>query len=390
MPTSSNLSPSDLLLAYIAGDLDEIQETLLFSRLMESSDLRTEFRDYLAIDSLVRRDADTITLPAGLKAVTMGAVVAQAHKPTAWLWTHFRVSGVALLSAVLGCVLALVLQQPTALDSSTHTAQNNTDPVVQQYRAGEQQHTAPPTTSKHRTEYSETTTAAHTQSTHRRNGKQPATHADTLPATAAENAAVAIEYAHQAASPEPTLSLHSTADRQQHAIATLPTLLPALSTGLHIDVRGTALSAFQTTDIPSQSDPWFNNTSIGLRWQIGERHSIGVELGQEAFPQFYSGTDNGRSVYFEQRPVLLWAGGVYQYTADRIDALGGIRPFSRITAGGTVTGPIARAIAGLQYTPDARVSLWLGAEGSLLLYKFQDTWFSSQKAGLSYGISIVW
>lgn len=149
-------------------------------------------------------------------------------------------------------------------------------------------------------------------------------------------------------------------------------------------IRGiTALGLYPERQPAQGTQPWFNDMSIGALYQISPHHAIGAEAGQEMFPLYRS---NGTSSWME--PRLAWAGGVYRFETGGIESLGDLRPFLQTTLGGTRSGPIAKGIAGLTYTPDSRVDLSIGVEGTALLYQLQGSWYSTRKSGITYLMNV--
>jgi hypothetical protein len=65
-----------------------------------------------------------------------------------------------------------------------------------------------------------------------------------------------------------------------------------------------------------------------------------------------------------------------------------MHPYAQIQAGAAFNlGPLARAGVGVAVKPFEKISLLIGAEGSILAYKFQNKWFDTKKLGLTYGLS---
>jgi hypothetical protein len=159
--------------------------------------------------------------------------------------------------------------------------------------------------------------------------------------------------------------------------------------GYTVQVRSFAMRSFPTGRAPSQSAPLFENMSVGVLHALGDHDRVGVEVGQESFSQVFHGIDSGRSVRYEQNPILPWAGGVYQRRWGAIEGLGGIGPFLQLFGGGTRLGPLGRITLGIEYSPGDRVSFMLGADGSALLYRSEGLWYGTTKLGVSYGTSIT-
>jgi hypothetical protein len=141
--------------------------------------------------------------------------------------------------------------------------------------------------------------------------------------------------------------------------------------------------------IQSGSDPWFQNMSIALYYTPWENHWFGLETGQEAFAQHYQGSENGAPVRYEQNLMTGWLAASYQFRFTAFRFGGEWQPFVTADAGATFQfWPILRGTVGVAYRPLRNVALILGADGSFLEYPFQSTWFSTNKVGVTYGLSI--
>jgi hypothetical protein len=91
-------------------------------------------------------------------------------------------------------------------------------------------------------------------------------------------------------------------------------------------------------------------------------------------------------VRYEQNPLAYWATAVYQFNGDAL--LPHVHPFVQFQVGGAFQlGGLARATAGIKFKPFERIAIVMGAEGSMLLYRFQGSWFQTDKLGLTYGLA---
>ncbi|MGC8749001.1 MAG: hypothetical protein ACP5RR_09035 [Candidatus Kapaibacteriota bacterium] len=130
------------------------------------------------------------------------------------------------------------------------------------------------------------------------------------------------------------------------------------------------------------------NTGISIGYNLGPSTNIGFEFGQEKFAQKYSLTRYGETTYYKQNPLLFWYGFYFQQGIANLFRWEELKPIARIFLGGTPVGPLARGSVGLQYTPDERVSFYLGWEASILGYKVQDKIYQTKKSGLTYGVTV--
>lgn len=159
--------------------------------------------------------------------------------------------------------------------------------------------------------------------------------------------------------------------------------------GFSIEIRGINASSFPGTTIGPKSDPWMQNMAIGL-FYTGEHHDVGLEFGQEPFSQHYQGVEDGKPVYYQQNLMTPWLHATWRYRFTPITVLGGIEPYIML-GGGTsfFYWPMAKSGFGIMYMPDRRVRFHAGLEGSVLAFPYQDKWFTSRRAGMTYGVSIL-
>lgn len=130
------------------------------------------------------------------------------------------------------------------------------------------------------------------------------------------------------------------------------------------------------------------NVGISLGYNIATNTNIGLEFGQEKFAQKYTLKRDGEVTYYKQNPLLWWYGLYIQQSISNLFQFQDIKPMARIFLGGTPVGPLARGAVGLQYTPDERVTLFLGWEATYLGYKVQNTVYQTKKTGVTYGVSV--
>lgn len=163
----------------------------------------------------------------------------------------------------------------------------------------------------------------------------------------------------------------------------------AADQGISVEVRGITAASFPDPTIASRSTPWMENMAIAAYYG-GERHDIGVEFGQEAFSQHYGGVEQGKYVRYEQNLLTSWLLAGWRYRFRPLIALGGIEPYAGLGAGATFEGwPLLRGGVGIMYMPDQRVRFHLGLDGTIMTFPYQGRWFTSKRAGTTYGISVL-
>jgi hypothetical protein len=93
---------------------------------------------------------------------------------------------------------------------------------------------------------------------------------------------------------------------------------------------------------------------------------------------------NGDSLYlFQQQPALTYGGAFYRLS---LPVFSGVTPEMTLLLGGADLGPVLGGRLGVQLSPFERFSIVVGANGTLLAYRYKDKLFTSHSLGLSYGI----
>ncbi|MBR9977646.1 MAG: hypothetical protein KFH87_06110, partial [Bacteroidetes bacterium] len=97
-----------------------------------------------------------------------------------------------------------------------------------------------------------------------------------------------------------------------------------------------------------------------------------------------------RKVEYEQNLLTSWILAGYRHRFGPVRSLGSVEPYLSTGFGATVQAwPLMRAGVGIMYMPDRKVRFHLGIEGSVLAFPYQEKWFTSKRAGLTYGISLL-
>jgi hypothetical protein len=186
--------------------------------------------------------------------------------------------------------------------------------------------------------------------------------------------------------PMPGVHAHDAIDTRRY--------FPALDGGpglqfLSIEIRGVSAASFPAATIGTRSNPLMENMAAALYYS-NEQHDVGLEYGQEPFSQHYNGMEFGKPVRYEQNLLTSWLLAGYRYRFAPVPMLGSVEPYVTAGIGSTLQAwPIARAGAGLMYMPDRRVRFHIGLEGALLAFPYQENWFTSKRAGLTYCISVL-
>lgn len=161
-----------------------------------------------------------------------------------------------------------------------------------------------------------------------------------------------------------------------------------LPRGFTLAFTGLAKSSAPAVDLPTASDPIFNRMSVALGYEFDASSQIGITVGQEAFPQIYSGTEARRAVRYEQNLLTPWAAAWYRHTFGSL-LLADLHPWAELGAGSTREfWPLVRGGAGFAYDLHPMLRLQAGVDLGVLGYQFQQRWFTTRHIGVSYGFML--
>ena len=104
----------------------------------------------------------------------------------------------------------------------------------------------------------------------------------------------------------------------------------------------TASSSDATENLPSAQEPLFINQGIALIYKLDDNNSIGIEVGQEHFLQQFTRKIGEQEYTYTQNPVLFWYGGFYKLSLPSLGYKNIIVPYTQVFAGGTTAGFLGR------------------------------------------------
>lgn len=429
MPEPDETNTESMLQEYLDGELPEPHEEQLFSALSQRGDLRMQMREQLAIRSAIHADRTALTPPLDVTRSLFTQLGFTAPIATATISTA---SHVAFLSFVkrfwvpMAAVVAIGIisyqfamkdadvpsaSEPvnvtaaendgTSRDASEHMAANNTTSTTQ--AASPETERAAETTSGRAIAVAAAGKASRSGAAGSERG---AGSADATANFAGSIAAIVPPaVAQEQTIPPQTIDIAGIADLDARGII-LPDLPPpgapeiravrvrqlpyppVYPLPMRMQIRHASWASSPSTGVASQTNPFFENTSLALLHDISDRHAVGLEVGVEAFPQRFDGMESGLRVHYEQNPVEYWMGATYQYTAGSV-LFDGLHPYLQAGAGGAIEiGPYVKGAIGLRYAIVPGLSALVAAEGTLVGYRFQNAWFTTKKLGVTYGLSI--
>jgi hypothetical protein len=413
-----NFSPSELLSAYLDGELSPQSEKLLFEKLAQSDELRTEMRDFLAIHKEIENGAMYYP-PAALKTAAMAKAGLESAGAFAGALPLLKSALVPVVSALTGVVLTVLVMTNLAQDDSelaalknenallksengllkTNIAQSNNTIELQKLEANIASEESAELQKILAKNEQELIAEKYKTQVFKRQAEQQLAALEKVLKTgptaeipeseAFKNITVLASNSLKSDERTPLKDLLKDVEES----VTRPAILDEMSTektswleNINFEMRGFSLANFPQPRTLPQSDPIFKNMAIGAYYRVNNTHAFGGEFGQEAFSQRFSEIEADSVVNWQQYLVLPWAGLSYRYTPDI--SFKNIRPMVGIFAGGSEGGPVTRAILGVQIFPENPVSMTIGGEAAAFAYQFKGKWFVSPKLGLTYGVSV--
>ncbi len=125
----------------------------------------------------------------------------------------------------------------------------------------------------------------------------------------------------------------------------------------------------------------FNNTMLGVWYEVSAHSEVGAIGGQESFP-FFLVASNGN---LSPEGALIWAGLSYRANSSPIEMIGGIRVTGRAVAGYSQIGPLTKLSLGLEYDPIYHLSITAGPELTAVIYQTQGSTNFAEKIAFSVG-----
>jgi len=392
----SNLSPSEMLTLYMDGELPEAMQPSLFTMLSQQADLRQEMQDHFTMrkfidntmimppesmhDSIMRR-VGAIAIGASLNnpvstgmMQTVSAWLGKAMQPLMYLLIGASISGLYFASqqqtptmvepsnAQKAFVMPRIIQpsmnqairsvsQPMVTKSLRPQVAMAVNPIKQEVVEEMSSNANNENISK------DVLTQDVVQHVIPENKQQNViSEVDNTPKPQTLQSSLKIDNSYQAYSP------------------------------FSLTMRGFAQHSFVDQTVTPVNDPFINSISLGLQYDVSEQDAVYLEVGQESIAQRYTGTENNFTVQYDQTYVAPWAmiGWQHRFVGNQ-----SLRPLIRVGAGGMSTGPMARMTLGMEYDISKSITLIGGIEAMSTLYSYQGQWFSTQKAGITYGTRIL-
>ena len=389
---------SEKIIEFLDGELPATEEPNLFLALSVNEELRSVLKEHLAIARSVRSDFNSFIPPASAvqniaRALRFKTIEDAGSSSKPLFFAKFGRTAVLMLStAIITFLLTYFFFRPeTNTNPQSPKAIVQTPPMI---ISSVESSSVPKISSSPRTVYIVKENQSSDKSFAQANNKNLEEIEQTFPRPIYNNSSnnLLLETAKQDnvyRDRSLNLVLSSTSRTKNVPLAKYPE-----SSNVHsgwdfgINLRGIAGKSFPNPNIAT-SNSVLNNVSLGLYFTQWDDIKFGMEFGKEVFGLSYNNEINGVQFAYEQKPALFWAAVGVDYTLPYRFYY--FQPFVTFLAGGSqIGGPLVKGIGGLRYRPAySNLELYLGAEGTMLLYQNQKVYYLTRKIGLTYGISII-
>ncbi|MCX6141300.1 MAG: hypothetical protein NTX15_10825 [Candidatus Kapabacteria bacterium] len=379
------------------GELDSMNESALFGEFAVNSDLRTEFKQQLAIRSAVHDDrvglippvalTNTLFSGMGFAAPLAGAAAGAAGGGLLLQWLTRLGLPILTTIAAAGITWGVVSNNGSSSQTTVVTGPVGQSPA-QVIEAPIVNSVKPAMDGESARLRREIAALRMEKAQLKSQLRELRASAESVPPEVAAEPAMYSSPPIGTVQMNNTISLtHTNEPRMMQVASITPMAIRTIQyPSLLVQLRGMSGNSLTDVSVPTQTS-WLDNISVGFLYQLSDRNAVGVEFGNESFAMSFEGTRNGQSIHYEQQPLSTWAGVTYRHTLPTIGKTA-FAPFGQVLLGGTKFGPLGRLSAGITYAPAGPLSFIFALEGSTMAYQFQNAWFGTSKIGLTYGVAV--
>lgn len=408
----------ELIHDYIDGTLDGEREREMFYALAGSDELRSEFKQFLALKTAIKSDAKAFTPPADSTMKVFGALgfTAAGAGVTAGIGAAFAgffrkyaqgaISAVA--AAAITSIIFIFLSSENGSTSAERRQASLSRSSVETADAKPAKSQIPPPgvpVSSASAEQPENAPAPKIQ--YKTIVKYVFVDVDSMKKESAADIASDVKLA-SADKPKkrslstfdaPETDLRLSRENMRPARSLSQVSLPATidaPTSFNISgaekgesswrVRLTSEQPFIDSELRPGNAQFLNNTGVALSYCFSDEFSFGLAYRRENFHQVFRGYDESNRLFeYEQQPNFESFGAYGQYSPKAL-AIGSVSPFVALEIGGAKPGYILRYSVGAEYRPYDEISFYLETQRSSLFYFHKENWFESSKIGLNFGV----
>ncbi|MCX6147210.1 MAG: hypothetical protein NTW25_08165 [Candidatus Kapabacteria bacterium] len=140
------------------------------------------------------------------------------------------------------------------------------------------------------------------------------------------------------------------------------------------------LKYFPNREVTNSDTRYINNKSLSVFY----KNTYGISIGQENLPIYLVQSAGD----LKKMESIFYIGGSYKYDFDKIDWLMNIKPSITAFGGFSQPGGLFKLQLNAVYEYDKNFDLFVGCDGTMLVFKYQQTYNTTQKISLRYGINV--
>lgn len=141
-----------------------------------------------------------------------------------------------------------------------------------------------------------------------------------------------------------------------------------------------ALKYFPSREVTNSDTRYINNKSLSVFY----KNTYGISIGQENLPIYLVQSAGD----LKKMESIFYIGGSYKYDFNKIEWLMNVKPSITAFGGFSQPGGFFKLQLNAVYEYDKNFDLFIGCDGTMLVFKNQTTFYTTQKLNLRYGINI--
>lgn len=386
MNISENMHPVEQLYAFMDGELDPVFEQQLFGELAANQELRTEMKDLLAMKEAVCRDVLAPPVAVRDRMLTAVGFAGSGAAVAGGLWSSVRSAVSSAVAPVLGvafgaAVTALLMQPEKPIIPLAAGLKTDSDKPL--WTLILPQKSQPPEIRYVNCVIEQAPWRAETSSGMLSgvplsdNSAPPAAVEETARVIASD--AIAADLSQTTDLPAVPENIGRTESARQPEQG---------GQGFSVRLRGLFNKSYPASNISYENTNWLDNAAFGAAYRFSPSVAAGIEIGMERFAQVFGSADGASEVWYEQNPQMLWGGVFVQYKLAQLEQSTDLHLYGETLAGAAGTlGFLGRQSFGLSFSPWQSLTFSAAGDAAILPYVFKGQWFSTEKFGVTLGVS---
>ncbi|MDX9789808.1 MAG: hypothetical protein WC313_02060 [Candidatus Kapaibacterium sp.] len=147
--------------------------------------------------------------------------------------------------------------------------------------------------------------------------------------------------------------------------------------------RMSSISSYPPNVINNE-DNFLSDNTIGAMYRINNDFSLGIEVGNERYPQEFS----YNNLNYTQTPEIYWYGVALRWQPQEFLIPYKLNVYVNLTTAYSSVGTVIKPHVGFIYNITSHVSIFTGLESSNLIYTVGGDIYNSRKLGITGGLNI--